>query len=194
MTLKDLLLQIDRCQICQAHLPEGINPVVRASRESQILVIGQAPGRKVHESGMPWNDPSGDQLREWLGVDNTQFYDEKLFALMPMGFCYPGKGKTGDSPPRKECAPQWHPALKAQMPHIKLTLLIGQYAQKYYLRHPQKNLTENVRMYANYLPDYFPLPHPSPRNRYWQSQNPWFKNKIIPALKNNIREVLQKAV
>ncbi|MEZ5470688.1 MAG: uracil-DNA glycosylase family protein [Marinicella sp.] len=189
--MKSLLQNIGQCQLCLAYLPDGVRPVVRASVESRILIIGQAPGRKVHETGIPWNDPSGDQLRNWLGVSKDQFYNEQLFALMPMGFCYPGKGKSGDLPPRKECAPKWHPPLITQMPNIKLTLLVGQYAQNHYLSKPHKTLTENVSNFQNYLPTYFPLPHPSPRNRYWQKQNLWFNHQVIPELKKIIREFVK---
>lgn len=191
--MKDLLQKIKQCQLCQSGLPHPVRPVVRASSESQILIIGQAPGRKVHKTGIPWNDPSGDQLRAWLGVDKEQFYNERLFALMPMGFCYPGKGKSGDLPPRKECAPQWHHQLNAKMPNIKLTLLIGQYAQNHYLTEQQKNLTENVKNFQKYLPEYFPLPHPSPRNRYWQSKNLWFKEMVLPKLQKMTQIVLNNS-
>ncbi len=191
--MKGLLQRIKQCQLCQADLPHPVRPVVRASSESRILIIGQAPGRKVHETGIPWNDPSGDQLRAWLGVDKEQFYDERLFALMPMGFCYPGKGKSGDLPPRKECAPKWHQQLIKKMPNIKLTLLIGQYAQNHYLKENQKKLTENVKNFKKYLPEFFPLPHPSPRNRYWQSQNPWFKELVLPELEKLTQKVLNNS-
>ncbi|MEQ8904191.1 uracil-DNA glycosylase family protein [Ekhidna sp.] len=164
-------------------------PVVSASAQSKILIIGQAPGRKVHESGVPWDDPSGNNLREWTGLSNEVFYDSKIVALVPMGFCYPGSGKSGDLPPRPECAPLWHEKLLAQCKSIQLTLLIGQYAQKYYLgKNAKKTLTETVRSFKDYLPNYMPLPHPSPRNRIWMKKNPWFEEDLIPELKTLIRK------
>ena len=188
----DLLLQqIKACTICQEHLPMGTNPVVRASTTARILIIGQAPGIRVHRSGIPWDDPSGDRLRTWMDVDKDTFYDESKIAIVPMGFCYPGTGKGGDLPPRKECAPQWHHQLLQAMPNLELTLLIGTYAQKYYLKkRALKNLTTTVQHYTTYLPEYFPLVHPSPRNRYWVSRNPWFEAEVIPALRERIASIL----
>jgi len=188
--VQKLLRQIRACQVCQAHLPAGVRPVVQASPDSRILLIGQAPGRRVHETGIPWNDPSGDALRSWLGVDAEVFYDERWFALMPMGFCYPGKGPSGDLPPRPECAPLWHQPLLAQMPHIELVVLIGQYAQKAYLKDRHRNLTERVRDFQQYLPQQCPIPHPSPRNRHWQRNNPWFTAQVVPALQSRVKQVL----
>jgi uracil-DNA glycosylase len=160
---------------------------VAAHPESKIAIIGQAPGTKVHQTGIPWDDPSGKQLRKWLGVTDKQFYDERLFALIPMGFCYPGKGKSGDLPPRPECAPLWHDPLIQDMPNLKLTILIGQYAQRYYLGDAmKKNLTETVKNYKNYLPNYMVLPHPSPRNRFWLSKNPWFEEEVLPELQEKV--------
>lgn len=190
-TMQSLLQKIGQCEMCLPHLSHGVRPVVQASSVSKILIIGQAPGRKVHESGIPWDDPSGDQLRMWLGVDKTQFYNDDLFALMPMGFCYPGKGKSGDLPPRKECAPQWHQLLLSKMPEVKLTLLIGQYAQNNYLSRGYKTLTENVQHHAEFMPKYLPLPHPSPRNRFWQKKNPWFVTEILPMLQSQVEVVIQ---
>lgn len=181
--MDQLLNQIRNCSHCTEHLPLGPRPIVAAHPESKIAIIGQAPGNKVHQTGIPWDDPSGKQLRKWLGVTEEQFYDEHLFALIPMGFCYPGKGKSGDLPPRPECAPLWHKPLFQNIPNLKLTILIGQYAQHYYLGEAmEKNLTETVKNYKNYLPNYFALPHPSPRNRFWLSQNPWFEVDVIPKL------------
>jgi len=187
--MKPLLQQINQCVVCLPHLSHGVRPVVQASRESKVLIIGQAPGRKVHASGVPWDDASGDQLRAWLGVEENEFYDEKRFALMPMGFCYPGKGTSGDLPPRKECAPKWHPALLSQMPSVQLTLLIGQYAQNHYLSNSKKTLTDNVKNFDQYLPQYLPLPHPSPRNRFWQTKNPWFNAIVVPELRQRIQSI-----
>lgn len=188
--MDQLLNQIRNCSHCTEHLPLGPRPIVVAHPESKIAIIGQAPGTKVHQTGIPWDDPSGKQLRKWLGVTEEQFYDEHLFALIPMGFCYPGKGKSGDLPPRPECAPLWHKPLFQNIPNLKLTILIGQYAQRYYLEGAmEKNLTETVKNYRDYLPKYFPLPHPSPRNRFWLSQNPWFEEKVLLNLKNYILEL-----
>ncbi len=185
--MDQLLNQIRNCSHCTEHLPLGPRPIVAAHPESKIAIIGQAPGTKVHQTGVPWDDPSGKQLRKWLGVTDEQFYDEKLFALIPMGFCYPGKGKSGDLPPRPECAPLWHDPLIQDMPNLKLTILIGQYAQRYYLGDKmKKNLTETVKNYKNYLPDYMVLPHPSPRNRFWLSKNPWFEEEVLPNLRERI--------
>jgi uracil-DNA glycosylase len=177
--------------ICQSFLPNVPRPVLSVGSDSKILIIGQAPGRKVHDSGVPWDDQSGNQLRRWLGVEKEQFYDTRLFGLMPMGFCYPGKGKSGDLPPRPECAPLWHNQLLAKMTNIKLTLLIGQYSQKYYLGDKFKpTLTENVRNYREFLPRFMPLVHPSPRNKIWHKRNPWFESEVIPELGNMVRNIL----
>lgn len=151
------------------------------------MIIGQAPGQKVHHSGIPWNDASGENLRSWLGVEEQDFYNEKLFALVPMGFCYPGTTRSGDLPPRPECAPQWHQQVLQSMSDIRITLLIGLYAQNYYLGHAGKNtLTETVKNYKEYLPKYMPLPHPSPRNNIWQKKNSWFMESLIPALRRTV--------
>lgn len=187
-----LLDKISQCTICKAHLPLGPHPVVTASKDSKIIIIGQAPGTKVHNSGVPWDDQSGKKLREWLNVSDSDFYDTKNFAIMPMGFCYPGKGKTGDLPPRKECAPEWHDALLKQMPKVELVILIGAYAQKYYLKDKAKRtLTETVGDYKTYLPYYFPVPHPSPTNRFWRSKNPWFELTIVPELQQVVKQILK---
>lgn len=187
----DLLHRIGSCRVCEESLSAGARPVVAASASSKIVIVGQAPGRIVHRTGIPWNDKSGDTLREWLGVGNGSFYDTNLFALIPMGFCYPGKGKSGDLPPRRECAPLWQEAIMNFVQQKQLVLLIGQYAQKYYLGSMGKDtLTETVRHYFDYLPDYFPLPHPSPRNNIWQARNRWFGEEVVPALRNKVREIL----
>lgn len=190
--MKALLQEINKCAICKGSLPHEPRPVVRASVHSRILVIGQAPGRRVHESGVPWDDPSGNNLRDWMGVTKDQFYDENLFALIPMGFCYPGTGKTGDLAPRKECAPLWHKSLIDTMPDLRLTLLIGNYAQKYYLgKSAKKTLTETVWNYNEYLPEFMPLPHPSPRNNIWQHKHKWFKEEVVPVLGALVESVLK---
>lgn len=189
--MQQLLKDISQCTICATHLPHGCRPVVSASVKSRILLIGQAPGRKVHESGIPWDDKSGDNLRAWLGVNKETFYNPEIFALVPMGFCYPGTGKSGDLPPRPECAPQWHNPLLKAMPQIQLTLLVGQYAQQYYLKErAEKTLTETVKSYRKYLPQFMPLPHPSPRNNIWQKKNPWFKDELLPELRQQVGGVL----
>jgi uracil-DNA glycosylase len=182
--MRNLLKDIRQCAICSTYLPLGPHPVVTAHPDAKIVIIGQAPGTKVHASGIPWDDPSGKQLRKWLGVTDEVFYDETKFAIIPMGFCYPGKGKTGDLPPRPECAPEWHGLLLEKLPNVELIILIGMYAQKYYLgKMAKKNLTETVANYKEYLPKYLPLPHPSPRNRFWLTKNPWFDVEVLPELR-----------
>ena len=182
--LDELIGRIKNCTLCEPHLPLGANPVFTAHANAEVLIIGQAPGTKVHNTNIPWNDPSGDRLRDWLQVDRSTFYNPKKFAIIPMGFCYPGKGKSGDLPPRPECAPTWHNQLLEKLPNVRLTLLIGSYAQKYYLgKDKKRTLTETVHNYREYLPQYFPLPHPSPRNQLWLKKNPWFEETIIPKLR-----------
>ena len=187
---EQILMQARACTLCEAHLPLGPRPVLQMAPQARIMIIGQAPGVKVHNTGIPWNDPSGDTLRRWLNLSREQFYDPQLMAIMPMGFCYPGKGKTGDLPPRPECAPAWHQQLLAVLPNIELTLLIGQYAQRYYLNKRYKTLTETVRHWQEFAPKILPLPHPSPRNRYWLMNNPWFENEELPALRQRVQEVV----
>ncbi|PMN69521.1 uracil-DNA glycosylase family protein [Enterovibrio norvegicus] len=189
-TLPSLLEDINRCQICAEHLPLGPRPVVQAASSAQILIIGQAPGTRVHETGIPWNDPSGDRLREWLQIDKTRFYDPNIIAIMPMGFCYPGKGNSGDLPPRPECAPIWHASVKQHLPNIELTLLIGDYAQRYYLKDKPRTLTETVKANAQWSPDFIALPHPSPRNNIWLRKNPWFEEDVLPYLRNRVGQLL----
>ena len=189
--MQNLLKNINHCTICQDHLPLGPRPVVSAHKNSKIVIVGQAPGTKVHASGIPWDDASGKQLRNWLNVTNEQFYNPENFAIIPMGFCYPGKGKTGDLPPRPECAPQWHQLLFDNMKQVELILLIGMYAQKYYLKQQaKKTLTETVKNYKYYLPTYLPLPHPSPRNRFWLTKNPWFEVEILPELRMRVKTLI----
>lgn len=188
--MKDVLHNIRQCTICEKYLPFGARPIVTAHPDAKIVIIGQAPGTKVHASGIPWNDASGKQLRKWLDVSEGVFYDETKFAIVPMGFCYPGKGKTGDLPPRPECAPQWHNVLLEQMPNIELVILIGMYAQNYYLgKEAMKTLTETVKNYQAYLPKYLPLPHPSPRNRFWLTKNPWFEEEVVTVLRKKVKDL-----
>jgi uracil-DNA glycosylase len=186
LDITTLLKGIQKCEICKDHIPEP-NPIVRADIRAQILIIGQAPGRKVHETKVPWDDPSGRRLRDWMGVSDEVFYDESIVALVPMGFCYPGKGKSGDLPPRAECAPKWHSDLLKGLPDIKCTLLIGQYAQNYYLKAKFKTLTERIQNWQSFAPKSYVLPHPSPRNQAWMKHNPWFDKQVLPHLKNTIR-------
>ncbi len=188
--LNQLLHVIRKCEEC-TDLPLGPRPVLSAHEDAKILILGQAPGLAVHQSGIPWDDPSGERLREWMGIDNTSFYNPKLVAIVPLGFCYPGKGKTGDLPPRKECAQLWHGRLLPMLPKIKLTLLAGQYAQNYQLASSKKKtLTETVRNWRDYTPANLPLPHPSPLNNRWLAKNPWFKVDVLPYLKRRVRRLI----
>jgi len=187
-----LLHEISKCTICEAHLSLGPRPVLAAHAKSKIVIIGQAPGTVVHKTGIPWDDKSGDNLRGWLQIDKHTFYDPEKIALIPMGFCYPGKGKSGDLPPRPECAPLWHPVLLDQMKEVQLILLIGKYAQDYYLKDKtRKTLTETVQNFKDYLPDYFVLPHPSPRNNIWQAKNRWFGERVIPELRSGMAGIIK---
>ena len=189
--MKDLLHDILQCKICKDHLPLGPRPVVSAHPDAKIVIIGQAPGTKVHASGIPWDDASGKQLRNWLNVSSEVFYNPQNFAIIPMGFCYPGKGKSGDLPPRPECAPQWHQSLLDKLLKVELIILIGMYSQKYYLgREAKQTLTETVKNYNEYLPKYLPLPHPSPRNRFWLTKNPWFEVEVLPMLQSSLNSIL----
>lgn len=188
-----LLDDVRACRICAESLPLGPRPVVRMAKGARIMIIGQAPGTRVHETGLPWNDASGDRLRDWLGVSVDDFYDPAKFAIMPMGFCYPGRlARGGDLPPRPECAPAWHDALRAHLPDIGLTLLIGQYAQSYYLgKRRAKTMTETVAGFADYLPDdIVPMPHPSWRNTAWMKKNPWFETDLLPVLRAKLQALL----
>lgn len=184
-----LLREIRSCQICAKYLPLGPRPVVQAGEQARVLIIGQAPGLRVHETGVPFNDASGRRLREWLQMSDEDFYNPDKLAIMPMGFCYPGKGKSGDLPPRPECAPQWHQPLLAELPQIQLTLLIGQYAQKYYLPDGYKTLTERVRNWRELPDNILPLPHPSPRNQIWMHKNPWFEQEVVVELQRRMKKI-----
>jgi uracil-DNA glycosylase len=186
--LAQLLNEVRACRVCAAHLPLGPRPILRASVTARLLLVGQAPGRRVHATGIPWNDPSGDRLRGWLGMNREQFYDESRIAIVPAGFCYPGANpRGGDLPPRPECAPLWHPRLRALMPEIRLTLLIGQYAQAHYLGDRRKaSLADTVRARAEFAPDHLPLPHPSPRNVRWFKLHAWFEAEVVPELRRRV--------
>jgi len=188
--LEQLLQQVRACKRCEPELPLGANPVIQASPKAKLLIIGQAPGIRVHQSSIPWNDPSGDRLRKWLQLSPEQFYDPKQIAIMPMGLCYPGKGSSGDLPPRKECTPLWHEKILEQLPNIGMTLLIGQYAQNHYLQDKPKTLTETVREWQRWAPNYLPLPHPSPRNTLWLKKNPWFEEEVIPYIRQYVHQHL----
>jgi uracil-DNA glycosylase len=190
--MEQLLQNIRKCEVCKRHLPYDPKPIISISEQSKILIIGQAPGTKVQNSGIPWDDASGKELRRWLGVTNEQFYDTHLFGIMPMGFCFPGIGKSGDLPPRPECAPLWHHQVLKHLTEVKLIILIGSYAQKYYLKGAFPTLTENVQHYEKFLPTYLPLVHPSPRNKIWQKRNPWFEEEVVVALRKLVHEVLAK--
>jgi uracil-DNA glycosylase len=190
--LAPLLREIRACRICAAHLPLGPRPVLRVQPSARLLIIGQAPGTKVHASGIPWNDRSGDRLRDWLAMDRDTFYDERRVAIMPMGFCYPGvDANGGDRPPRPECAPLWHAKVLARLPRIELTLLVGSYAQAYYLEKRRRvAMTETVQAWRDYAPDYLPLPHPSWRNTGWLKRNPWFAAELQPALRARVHALM----
>jgi uracil-DNA glycosylase len=189
-TLEALLREVRACAACAEHLPLGPNPVLRAGPTARILIVGQAPGTRVHHTGIPWNDPSGDRLRDWLQFDRALFYNSSRVAIIPMGFCYPGKGASGDLPPRPECAPLWHPRLLAELPDLQLKLLVGKYAQDYYLGTRRQSLAVTVRHFEQYLPEFFPLPHPSPRNIRWFRNHPWFEAEILPALHARISTII----
>ncbi len=190
LLLDHLLKDIRACRICKAHLPLGPRPVVQAHQDARILVVGQAPGIRVHRSGKPFDDPSGVRLRKWLDMTPEQFYDSRLLAIVPMGFCYPGTGKSGDLPPRPECAPAWREPLLNALPNIELTLILGMYAQAYHLNSKGKRLTDVVADWESYWPSQLPLPHPSPRNIAWFKRNPWFEDDVIPVLQQKVHAIL----
>lgn len=186
--LEALLREVRACRHCEAHLPLGPRPVLRAGVHARVLIVGQAPGTRVHATGIPWNDPSGERLRDWLQVDRAAFYDERRFAIIPAGLCYPGRGRSGDLPPRPECAPLWHPRLRALLPAVELTLLVGRYAQAFYLGPRSKaTLAATVRAWHEYGPAFLPLPHPSPRNTRWLQVNPWFAAEVLPAVRERVQ-------
>ncbi len=192
-SLDSSLAEIRACRICEAHLPLGPRPVLQASSTARLLIISQAPGRRVHESGVPFDDPSGDKLRDWMGIDKKTFHDPRRVAIMPMGFCYPGKGQSGDLPPRRECAPTWHPRLLPRLTEVCLTLLVGSYAIRHKLGpKAARNMTEACRQWREHLGQgYFVLPHPSPRNVGWFQRNPWFADRVLPVLKAEVTRALK---
>ena len=187
--MRNLLAQVRGCRQCEAQLPLGANPVLRASTTARLLIVGQAPGTRVHATGIPWNDPSGDRLRSWLQLDRETFYDESLIAIIPMGFCYPGRSKSGDLPPRPECAPLWHDQLLQLMPALELVLLVGSYAQNHYLGKSGETLTQRVQRWKDFAPRYMPTPHPSPRNTLWLKRNPWFEAEVVPAMRKRLDDL-----
>lgn len=185
-----LLAEVGRCQICSEHLPLGARPVLQIDPRARVLVAGQAPGRRVHESGVPFQDASGDRLRDWMGIEKSVFYDASRVAILPMGFCYPGTGRSGDLPPRPECADTWRRRLLAELPNLELTIVIGRYAHAHHLGAAQKtSLTETVRAWREFWPAMLPLPHPSPRNNVWLRRNPWFERDLLPRLRHRIEEL-----
>ncbi len=191
-SLTSLINDARSCTVCAEHLPLGPRPIFQLHESARILVAGQAPGKKVHETGIPFNDPSGDRLRTWLGISREMFYDAKQVAILPMGFCFPGTGKSGDLPPRPECALRWRAALLSHLQNLKLTLVLGQYAQAYHLPNTSTSLTETVRAWRKTWPYIVPLPHPSPRNNLWFKRNPWLEQELIPVLQARVAEVLER--
>jgi len=191
MQLNTLLQQTRECRICAPHLPLGCKPLLQGSKNSRIIVIGQAPGAATHETGIPWDDRSGARLRDWLGVTNEEFYDPAIIALMPMGFCFPGSGKSGDLRPRPECAPEWHERLLKEFKSISLTVVIGKYAFERYLSNQFGSITQAARSHQTLLPDRIALPHPSPRNNLWLKKNPWFETEALPCLRRRVRRLIQ---
>lgn len=185
-----LMRRIRQCTLCASQLPLPPRPVLQAEHSAKILIAAQAPGKLAHEAGRPFDDPSGERLRRWLGVTHKQFYNPDLFALVPMGFCYPGSGTSGDLPPRPECAPAWRQELMQYLANIELTLVIGQYAQAYHLPNREKTLTERVRNWRHYWPEQLPLPHPSGRNNRWLAKHPWFEQEVVPTLQARVRQIL----
>lgn len=192
MSFSSLLKEVRSCTICKAHLPLGPRPVLQLHPKARILIAGQAPGKKVHESGVPFDDASGKRLREWLGVTREVFYDPQQIAILPMGFCFPGSGKSGDLPPRRECEPAWRQQLLGHLRTLELTLVMGQYAQKFHFGESSSSLTELVKSWRTYWPDLVPLPHPSPRNNIWLRRNPWFELELLPSLKKRVSDALKK--
>lgn len=186
----ELLAEVASCTICSEHLPLGPRPVLQLHPNAKILIAGQAPGKKVHSTGIPFDDASGNRLREWMGISKDIFYDETQVAILPMGFCYPGTGKSGDLPPRQECEQAWREQLLAQLSNVEITLVLGKYAQNYHFGKPNLSLTALVSSWKEYWPTMVPLPHPSPRNNIWLSKNPWFEKELVPLLQTTITKIL----
>ena len=191
-SLQRLLTEVRACTICRAALPHGVRPVLQLETASRVLIAGQAPGRRVHESGVPFDDPSGDRLREWLGVTRDEFYDASRIAILPMGFCYPGTGTSGDLPPRPECAPAWREALLSHLESVELTVVLGQWASRYHLPDAPRTVTGAVRAWRDRWPEIVALPHPSPRNQAWLKRNAWFEAELLPPLRKRVRRLLAK--
>lgn len=187
-----LLEEVNACRICEDHLVDGVRPIVQVDPRARILVAGQAPGRRVHQSGVPFDDPSGERLREWMGVTSDVFYDPQQVAILPMGFCYPGSGRSGDLAPRPECAEAWRAELLAHLTEVKLTLILGQYAMRWHLGTGTQSLTDTVKDWKKYRPACIPLPHPSPRNNIWLKKNQWFANELLPYLRRRVRRSLSR--
>ena len=185
-----LLTEVRACTICEAHLPLGPRPILQLHPKARILIAGQAPGRKVHESGVPFDDASGNRLREWLGVTREVFYDPEQISILPMGFCFPGTGKSGDLPPRPECEPAWRQRLLDRLRHLEVTLVLGKYAQAYHFGEASSSVTALVKSWPTYWPNKIPLPHPSPRNNIWLRRNPWFETELLPSLRKRVSEIL----
>lgn len=188
--MKELITKIHNCTLCEGQLPHGVRPVLQVDPQAKILIAGQAPGRKVHASGIPFDDSSGDRLRKWMGITKETFYDPRVVAILPMGFCYPGSCKSGDLPPRKECAVAWHSQIITQLISIELTLVIGKYALAFHMPEAKATLTETVRAWQATWPDLIPLPHPSPRNTIWLKKNPWFEIETVPRLQQRISDII----
>jgi len=190
--LQSIANDVSQCTLCEAHLPLGPRPVIQVGASSKILIAGQAPGIRVHQSGIPFNDPSGDRLRQWMGINKDVFYDSENVSILPMGFCYPGSGKSGDLPPRVECADKWRKQLIDSLPNIELVLVIGAYAQKWHMPELKKqSLTKTVMQWDEYWPSILPMPHPSPRNNIWLKKNPWFENNVVPTLQERIKNLVR---
>lgn len=192
VSFAQLLERVHRCTLCAEHLPLGPNPVLQIHPRARLLIVGQAPGRKVHESGIPFSDASGDRLREWMGISRAMFYNPERVAILPMGFCYPGSGKNGDLPPRPECAPAWRAQLLTQLKDLRLTLIIGRYAHAYHLPGARQSVTTLVQSWRQYAPALIPLPHPSPRNNIWLRRNPWFESELLVQLRELVAQVLSE--
>lgn len=190
-SLEALARRVRECRLCEADLPLGPRPVIRVHTRARILVAGQAPGTRVHESGIPFDDPSGDRLRDWMGIDREMFYDVSHIAIVPMGFCYPGTGDWGDHPPMKRCAKTWRQPLLDRLPNIELVIAVGLHAVRWHLPQARGSLTSIVRAHKGVTGPVAPLPHPSPRNNIWLSQNRWFEQEVVPELRKRVAAVLE---